>query len=174
MGTRNAEESRERNEDRVDDRGDDADPAQQSTQTEAKPHPVGYGRLPERHRFRKRQSGNLRGRPKGAKGVRASLQRELESLITVREGGREMRMPKADAIAKRLVEKALKGDAQALRLLLATTGAEQPAAADTGAAERPRRLDLEERALLRDYLAAEDEQQQEARCLGEGDDDDED
>ncbi|SFQ70562.1 hypothetical protein SAMN05421853_1312 [Roseivivax halotolerans] len=75
---------------------------------------VGYGRPPKATQFKKGQSGNPKGRPKGAKGLIASLRRELEQHIIVREGGRELRISKADATAKQLVNKAMTGDSKAI------------------------------------------------------------
>jgi hypothetical protein len=80
---------------------------------------VGYGRPPKSGQFQKGQSGNPKGRPKGAKGFKASLKRELASEITVREGNRVIRIAKHEAAAKRLVEKALNGDLGAIRMLAA-------------------------------------------------------
>lgn len=80
---------------------------------------VGYGRTPKSGQFQKGQSGNPNGRPKGAKGFKASLKRELAGEITVREGTRVIRIPKHEAAAKRLVEKALNGDLGAIRMLAA-------------------------------------------------------
>ncbi len=70
---------------------------------------VGYGKPPKSGQFKKGQSGN----PKGAKGVKAILKRELESSITVRERGREVKLSKAEVLAKVLVGDALKGDTKA-------------------------------------------------------------
>ena len=81
---------------------------------------VGYGKPPQHSQFKRGQSGNPHGRPKGAKGFDASLARELETKITVTEGGARKSMSKAEAAAKRLVEKALKGDMPALRYLAET------------------------------------------------------
>lgn len=81
---------------------------------------IGYGRPPQHSQFKPGQSGNPRGRPTGAKGFDASLARELEAKITVTEGGARKSMSKAEAAAKRLVEKALKGDMPALRYLAET------------------------------------------------------
>lgn len=78
---------------------------------------VGFGKPPKRTQFKKGQSGNAKGRPKGAKGFNASLQKELERKITVKEGGRELRLSKAEIAAKRLAEKAMKGDMTALKML---------------------------------------------------------
>ncbi len=85
---------------------------------DTKEYEVGYGKPPKATRFKKGRSGNPKGRPKGAKGVNASLKRELETKITVREGNHEIRISKAEAIAKRLAAGALKGDAKLLMALL--------------------------------------------------------
>ena len=73
---------------------------------------VGYAKPPKSTRFKKGQSGNLKGRPKGATGVKASLKRELASQITVRERGREIKLSKAAVLAKGMLGDALKGDAK--------------------------------------------------------------
>lgn len=79
---------------------------------------VGYAKPPKSTRFQKGRSGNPRGRPKGAKGVQVSLKRELESKITVQEGNRTICITKAEAMAKQLMNKALKGDIKAMLALL--------------------------------------------------------
>lgn len=79
---------------------------------------VGYAKPPKESQFKKGESGNLKGRPKSAKGVLASLKRELESKITVQEGNRTERITKAEAMAKQLMNKALKGDIRAMITLL--------------------------------------------------------
>ncbi len=79
---------------------------------------VGYGKPPKAGQFKKGRSGNPRGRPKGAKGVQASIKRELESKITVHEGNQQVRITKAEAMAKQLMNKALKGDDKAMMALL--------------------------------------------------------
>lgn len=78
---------------------------------------VGYGRPPKQSRFQPGQSGNPGGRPKGAKGFNASVKRELEAKITVSEGGTQKVISKGEAVAKRLMEKALKGDMPAIRAI---------------------------------------------------------
>ena len=79
---------------------------------------VGYGRPPKHTRFKKGQSGNPRGRPPGAKGIKASLRREMEAKITVSEGTSRMTISKAEALAKRLFAMALAGDDKAITKLL--------------------------------------------------------
>ncbi len=48
---------------------------------------VGYGKPPQHTRFRKGQSGNPTGRPKGARNLKTELLEELQEQILVREGG---------------------------------------------------------------------------------------
>lgn len=119
-----------------------------------KEYEVGYGRPPKRTQFRKGQSGNPKGRPKGAKGLNASLKRELESKITIREGNREIRVSKAEAMAKRLATSALKGDMKALMALLKIDAVlfEDFAArdSDVGQQSAPEPVDFD---ILRDFLS---------------------
>ncbi len=79
---------------------------------------VGYGKPPKHSQFKKGRSGNPKGRPQGAKGVRASIMRELERKVTIREGGQEVTISKAEAVAKRITNKALGGDMGASKMLL--------------------------------------------------------
>lgn len=78
---------------------------------------VGYGRPPKHSRFKKGQSGNPKGRPKGARNFENELLDELSERITVRERGVTQRVSKRRAILKRMVEKALQGDARAAKAL---------------------------------------------------------
>ena len=80
---------------------------------------VGYGKPPKSGRFKKGQSGNPKGRPKGAKGFNASLKREMAAPVTIQEKGHKLSVPKATAAAKRLMNKALEGDMAALKMLAA-------------------------------------------------------
>ena len=84
---------------------------------------VGYGRPPEHTRFKPGQSGNPRGRAKGARDVKTvmedALRREFSQPVTVVEGGRSRTLTKLELIVTTNVNKAAKGDARALRELLA-------------------------------------------------------
>lgn len=76
---------------------------------------VGYKKPPRHTRFQKGKSANPKGRPRGAKGLAASLQKIFDKQITVKESGQAKKIPLAEAVGMRLVEKALQGDPRAIK-----------------------------------------------------------
>jgi hypothetical protein len=103
---------------------------------------VGYGKPPVASRFAKGQSGNPKGRPRGAKSKRPALNEErLKDIIldeayrdiTVRDGGRSVTVPMAQAIVRAMAVNAAKGQHRAQRLfaeMLAATERQNKALAD--------------------------------------------
>jgi hypothetical protein len=83
-----------------------------------KEYDVGYGKPPEQRRFRKGISGNPRGRPKRPIDFRDQLLREASLVVTIKENGRTIRMPKYDITIRQLMHKAMKGDLNATKLFL--------------------------------------------------------
>jgi hypothetical protein len=82
-------------------------------------HAVGYGRPPRHTRFQPGRSGNPKGRPKGSKNFSTLFSEELAKPVTLTEGGKRRRMPKRQALAKQVINRALsnndsKATAQAL------------------------------------------------------------
>ena len=79
---------------------------------------VGYGRPPNTHRFKKGQSGNPKGRPRGARNLKTIVATEQKQKVMVTEGGRSRKLTKQEAIIKTLHAKALKGDLKAITLCI--------------------------------------------------------
>ena len=75
---------------------------------------AGYKRPPQSTRFQPGKSGNPTGRPKKVKTVAEELIDELGDKIIVREGGRDVQITKARAIAKEVVRLAMTGDRRAI------------------------------------------------------------
>jgi len=80
---------------------------------------VGYGKPPKSTQFKAGQSGNRKGRPKGSQNFATVLDKELNSTVTVTEGGRRKQIRKRDVIAKQVVNKAAAGDLKATSILMA-------------------------------------------------------
>lgn len=86
-----------------------------------KSYTVGYGKPPRHSRFKPGQSGNPKGRAKGARGFGAELDDELNQTISVTENGRTRKLSKQKAMIKALLAKALKGDAKSVQLILSNS-----------------------------------------------------
>jgi hypothetical protein len=81
-------------------------------------HKPGYRKPPRHSQFKKGQSGNPSGRPKGSRNFVTELQDELTSRIPIVENGKRRRISKQKAIAKQLVNKAATGDPKFASLFL--------------------------------------------------------
>lgn len=79
---------------------------------------VGFGKPPEHSRFQPGQSGNPKGRPKGALNLATALNRALKEKVFITEGGQRKQITKLDATIKALVNRAVKGDARAVQQML--------------------------------------------------------
>jgi hypothetical protein len=118
---------------------------------------VGYRRPPRNRQFKPGQSGNPKGRPKGARNFATAIAAELNAPIFATENGIRKRITKRQAVAKQLVNKAVAGDTRAIPLLLNETRLQETAAGDTqpvlgGAAD-----DLVMASILRRIRAADAE-----------------
>ncbi len=79
------------------------------------PKSVGYANPPRSSRFRKGQSGNPKGRPRGKRKSDIPYDHVLGQMVTVREDGRERRITAAEAIILQLTQRGLAGDSAAAR-----------------------------------------------------------
>ena len=94
--------------------------------------PVGYKRPPKEHQFPPGRSGNPRGRPKGAKGLRQILQGEFSQRMQIMEGDKPLKVSKLQLIVKRELEKAMAGNQRAIEHVISLNiqmfglGADEP------------------------------------------------
>ena len=81
-------------------------------------HDVGFRKPPRHSQFKKGQSGNPKGRPRGSRNFSTDLRETLEEPIRVTHHGKAKSVSTQLAALMRLREKALGGDVRALDRLL--------------------------------------------------------
>jgi len=79
---------------------------------------VGYCRPPVHTRFKPGQSGNPSGRVKGSKNLKTLFHQILNEQIPLIDGNQSKKVTKAEALMRRLVIGALKGDSRSLMTLM--------------------------------------------------------
>lgn len=89
-----------------------AAPASPPTEGTAAGYEVGYGRPPKHTRFRKGQSGNPKGRPKGAKAFNTIVRETLTTKLRVRTAKGRKNVTHVQALMMQTIESALKGSRQ--------------------------------------------------------------
>jgi hypothetical protein len=84
---------------------------------------VGYRRPPRQHQFRPGESGNPRGRPRGAKNESTILREILSRKIKTRSGERVRTISVLEGIVLRIADDSLKGNIKSAAFLLDRFGA---------------------------------------------------
>ncbi|ANY18626.1 hypothetical protein A6F68_00090 [Tsuneonella dongtanensis] len=79
---------------------------------------VGYGRPPRQSRWKKGQSGNPSGRPKGTRGLKTDLRAELISRMEISMNGKRVSGTKQQLMLRTLTARAAAGDVKATRILI--------------------------------------------------------
>lgn len=115
-------------------------------QTHRKNHEVGYGRPPKEHQFKKGQSGNPRGRPKGSKSFKTIVPRVMNEKLRVREADSIRTMSKREAVVRTLVAAGLKGDLRAIDKLREYDPADD-------ATDRDQAISVSDEEILQRFLA---------------------
>lgn len=110
----------------------------------------GYGKPPKKHQFKPGQSGNPKGRPKGARSFKTALSKELETMLEIKEAGKAKKVSKLEAVVKRLVTDALNGNAKALTELLRQLNLHFEEAPDVDPTQQP--ASAEDQALLARFI----------------------
>ena len=110
---------------------------------------VGYRRPPKTHRFKPGESGNPRGRPKGARNLGTDLKDILGRRVSIREDGKERRISRQEALLLSLYNKALHGDVRAATAIITMLSKLAPSSAEPP--EVPSLSENDER-ILADFL----------------------
>ena len=97
-------------------------------ETKSSDYRVEFGKPPATTRFKKGQSGNPKGRPKGRLNFATVLERTLRKTVVISENGRRKTITKLEAAIKQLVNRGASGDQAALKqLIVLVQSAEQRA-----------------------------------------------
>ena len=78
---------------------------------------VGYARPPKSGQFKKGQSGNPKGRRKGAKLFAEIVSDALNEKVSISENGSRKMITKREALAKQVANKGATGDLKSIKLL---------------------------------------------------------
>ncbi|MGA3208395.1 MAG: DUF5681 domain-containing protein [Syntrophales bacterium] len=82
------------------------------------PYEVGYGKPPLHTRFKPGQSGNPKGKPRGAKNLATIVNNAIKERVVVTEKGKRKSASKLEIAVTQLVNKAVMGDHKAMTQLL--------------------------------------------------------
>src|SRR3954464_8590066 len=113
----------------------DSDDVNSDEQINGATYAVGYRRPPLHTRFKPGVSGNPSGRVRGSKNLKSLFHQILNEQIALQDGTQSKTVTKAEAIMRRLIIGALKGDSRSLMTLLRI--AEQTGEFDEGGKNEP-------------------------------------
>ena len=111
---------------------------------------VGYRKPPKVTQFAKGKSGNPKGRPKQSRNLVTLIDEELDKTLVIQENGKKIHITKREAMAKRIVNAALGGDAKSTSALISmdqTRKEQEPEAAELTTADFEQYERLQQRIL---------------------------
>jgi len=117
---------------------------------------VGRGRPPKHTQFQKGESGNPKGRPKGARNLRKVLEECLLAPMPMAVNGKQVRMTTAEVLIKKMITEMGKGNMPAARILMELmlhVDARTPAPANDAAPEAADELEPDDDQIIRQALA---------------------
>ena len=85
-------------------------------------YPIGYGKPPTKTQFKKGQSGNPKGRPKGSTNPDDLIRKLLFKPVTVTQNGKATKVPAIEALLTKTISRAASGDHRAMKLILDMLG----------------------------------------------------
>lgn len=114
---------------------------------------VGYGKPPRHTRFKPGRSGNPRGRPKDAKGLKTIVRETMTAKVPVRTACGEKKMSRMEAVLQKTIELGMKGNPRALMQLITLYASAVPEAVLPVAAQRTEELSGSDLAMLEELKA---------------------
>jgi hypothetical protein len=100
------------------DQEDHDRPDERTGEPKRRKYQVGYGKPPLHTRFQPGESGNKRGRPRGARGLKTDLKAALSGRHTIQINGKPLRGNRQELMMLTLATRAASGDLKAQALLI--------------------------------------------------------
>ena len=113
---------------------------------------VGYKKPPKSGQIQPGERRNPNGRPKGSKNFSTILQKLMEKPMTLTIDGNKLKVSGREAIAYRVFQKAVSGDAKCIDILRSIDSEiELQAAQKKSEADKTKKLSKTDEAILADY-----------------------
>ncbi len=112
--------------DRIDKEEDAPDESPETDSPETPDYTVGYGKPPVKNRFKLKQTGNGRGRPRGSKNRKTIVREIANEMHAITEDGQRRRRPTLELVLLALRNLAAEGNVRAFRAYNKTLAKYEP------------------------------------------------